>query len=852
MNLFFVLSFLNLIPAFMKALHSRRSASPLFAGFFQHLRFLNAIDTLPAVRAMRSLQAHAAFCAVRSLVPVALFLISGISLMVPGCMQDLKQPDSSGDLLWYDQPASEWMEALPLGNGHLGVMVFGDTATERIQLNDDSLWPGKEDWSEPPGGPADLQKLRGVLMAGDHQSADRMFVNHFSNLGITRSHQTLGDLHLQLDHNNISGYRRTLDLGRAVTEVSYRTNGHMFRQEVFVSHPHHAICIRLTSESPGGINGSVMLSRPADSGIPTVEVQPVGDRMLRMKGEVTQFGGTFRSQPAPVDNGIRFETLLYAENTDGAVTSGTNGLEIAGASAVDLYIVSNSSWYTDAFGELNLQEIDFIRESTYETIRQQHIADHMELYERVQLDLGGDKYDTIPINERLARVRNGMNDNGLEELLYQYGRYLLIASSRPGTNPANLQGLWNEHIRAPWNADYHLNINLQMNYWLADMTGLPELNDPLYDFIDRLVENGKTTARKNFGCRGTFMPHATDLWAPTWLRAATAYWGCSMPAGGWMMQHYWYGFEYSRDTAFLEERVYPALREVATFYSDWLIRDPRDGTLVSAPSTSPENRFFDQDGNQVATCMGSAMDQQVIAEVFDHFIEASEILGTRPGILDTIRDQREQLRPGFVTGSDGRILEWDREYSEPEPGHRHMSHLYGFHPGSAVSPEKDPGIFAAVRRTLEHRLENGGAGTGWSRAWLINCSARLLDGEMAYAHIQLFLQRSVASNMFDMHPPFQIDGNFGYTAGVTEMLLQSYESGVIRLLPALPQAWSNGSVTGLRARNNITVDMQWSNGSLQHAQLVPRYNCKVRIVYPEGEQTVTLKAGVPFRLVPDI
>lgn len=817
--------------------HFKRNSCVLRSSFFGQ-----AVLQLYRAGALRTA------CMSRSGPVLITLMLSTLFLCVPGCMQDDALQENSADLFWYSAPASEWMEALPLGNGHLGVMVFGDTARERIQLNDDSLWPGKEDWSEPAGDPADLEKLRQVLIAGDHQAADRLFVDYFSNLGITRSHQTLGDLHLDLGHTNITGYRRQLDLGRAVAKVSYATNGHRFTEEVFVSHPFQAICIRLTSDSPAGINGKVMLSRPEDRGNPTVVVQPAGPNMLRMKGEVTQFGGVFRSQPAPIDNGIRFETLLYADHADGMITSSAGGLEISGASSVELYLVSNSSWYTDAYEELNLQEMDLIREKSYEEIRQQHITDHRELYDRVQLDLGGKRYDTIPTNERLSRVKNGLYDNKLEALLFQYGRYLLIASSRPGTNPANLQGLWNQHISAPWNADYHLNINLQMNYWLADMTGLPELNDPLYEYIDRLVENGKITAKKNFGCRGAFVPHATDLWAPTWMRAATAYWGCSMPAGGWMMQHYWNGFEFSRDTTFLEERVYPALSEVATFYSDWLIKDPRDGTLVSAPSTSPENRFIDPDGNPAATCMGSAMDQQVIAEVFDHYIEACAILGIENTILDTIRAQRKQLRPGFVLGSDGRILEWDREYMESEPGHRHMSHLYGFHPGSAVSPEKDPEIFAAVRRTLDFRLENGGAGTGWSRAWLINCSARLLDGEMAHRHIQLLLQRSIAANMFDMHPPFQIDGNFGYTAGVTEMLLQSYEKDVIRLLPALPEAWANGSVSGLRARNNIRVDMKWGEGALVEASLVPAFDCRVRLIYPGGEQVLALKADVPFRL----
>lgn len=488
----------------------------------------------------------------------------------------------------------------------------------------------------------------------------------------------------------------------------------------------------------------------------------------------------------------------------------------------------------------------------FKTLMDDHIADHSSLYDRVALDLGGEEFDSIPTDRRLEGYRSGQADNGLEELLYQYGRYLLIGSSCPGTNPANLQGLWNEHISAPWNADYHLNINLQMNYLLADMTGLSELNEPLYDYIDRLVESGKETARKNFGCRGSFIPHATDLWVPTWMRAATAYWGCSVGAGGWIMQHYWYGFEYSRDTAFLEERVYPALLETVMFYSDWINEDPRDQTLVSAPSTSPENQFIGPSGNPVATCMGSAMDQQIIAEVFGNFLEASEILEINTAFTDTVRQQLSQLRPGFVIGPDGRVLEWDQPCDEPEPGHRHMSHLYGFHPGQAVSSETEPDLFLAVRKTLDHRLANGGAGTGWSRAWLINLSARLLDGEMAHEHVRLLLERSLADNMFDMHPPFQIDGNFGYTAGVTEMLLQSHEDGIIRLLPALPAAWTDGSVKGLMARGNVKIDMEWKNGSLLRAVFHPRYDMKVKVYYPGGSEILILQAGKCFELEPGI
>jgi alpha-L-fucosidase 2 len=431
-------------------------------------------------------------------------------------------------------------------------------------------------------------------------------------------------------------------------------------------------------------------------------------------------------------------------------------------------------------------------------------------------------------------------------MLFNYGRYLLICSSRQGSNPANLQGLWNEHLNAPWNADYHLNINLQMNYWLANVTNLDELNQPLFDYVNKLVENGQVTAQKNFGCKGAFIPHATDLWAPTWLRAPTAYWGCSLGAGGWLMQHYWQHYLYTKDEGFLKETAFPAIEQVARFYSDWLIEDPRDGYLVSAPSTSPENRFYDADGRQVASCMGSAMDQQVIQEVFDNYLQACSELNIENELSKKITEQRQQLRPGFVLGEDGRILEWDREYKEPEPGHRHMSHLYGFHPGTAVTKSATPDLLDAVNKTLQHRLDNGGAGTGWSRAWLINCYARLMDGNQAHKHIGLLFKKSMFINLFDAHPPFQIDGNFGYTAGVAEMLLQSHEDGLIRILPALPDAWKDGSVKGLKARDNIEVDIKWSDKIVKEVKLLSKKDLTIKLLIDNNEVEATLLANQPF------
>ena len=726
--------------------------------------------------------------------------------------------------LWYDEPASVWEEALPLGNGRLGVMVFGSTSKERIQLNDDSMWPGDMGWDQPEGTKEDIERIRELLIAGKASEADQLMVEKFSRLGVIRSHQTLGELFIDLGHRNITEYRRELDLNTAISTVSYRTDGKLFTEKVFVSHPRRAIIIEISTEAEEGLSGKVQPSPPKDKGIPTVSVRTTDEGLLLMEGMVTQRGGQFESEKAPILNGVKFETCLKIENEGGEIVRAKDYLKLQNVSKATLILVSNSSWYHEEYKTQNQKDLESLATMDMDILEQEHILDYQNLFSRVGLSLGDHSRDHLPTDERLVRMMQDSLDLGMEALLFQYGRYLLISSSRVGTNPANLQGVWNQHIEAPWNADYHLNINLQMNYWPANMTGLDELNLPLFDYVDRVVESGQETAQKNFGCEGSFMPHATDLWAPTWMRAATAYWGSSMGAGGWMMQHYWHHFAFTQDTSFLKERAYPAMREVAKFYSDWIIEDHRDGKLISAPSTSPENRYLNADGEPVALCLGSAMDQQVIEEVFDNFMEASAILDISDAFTEKVKQQRTKLRPGFVLGKDGRILEWDREYGEHEPGHRHMSHLYGFHPGTAVSKDQTPEIFEAVRATLDYRLANGGAGTGWSRAWLINCSARLLDGEMAHDHIQLLFKKSMYNNLFDGHPPFQIDGNFGYTAGLSEMLLQSHlrdEQGNYYqdILPALPSVYSNGKVSGLKGRGAFEISITWQNGALASLEI---------------------------------
>jgi len=773
------------------------------------------------------------------------FLFVLLIFLLFGC-----ELNDSNDLtyqtIWYDKPAEKWEEALPLGNGRLGAMVFGNPNNERIQLNDDSLWPYHDNWNEPEGTEKDLLDIRKHLLNKNPKSADSLIVEKFSNKSITLSHQTLGDLFLNWNHQKISDYRRSLDLNTAISTTKFKTDGYPVEQKVFVSHPNQIIVIEIESEHPEGLNGQIQLNRPKDEGVETVSLKYEDDKII-MSGEVTQRGGKFRELPVVIKSGVKFETLLTYKNEFGSISKNGRSLKVSGVKKLNLFIASNSDFYTKDYSNKNKREIAKTIGLNIKKIREDHIIDHQSFFNRVKLNFNSDKkLQLLTTFERLEKVRKGSIDNGLTKILYDYGRYLLISSSRVGTLPANLQGLWNNHIAAPWNADYHLNINLQMNYWLANPTGLHELNLPLFDYIDRLVENGKITAKKNFGLRGSVIPHASDLWAKTWLRARTAYWGSSFGAGGWLMQHYWYHYEFTNDIDFLKNRAFPAIEEIAQFYSDWLIEDPRDKTLVSAPSTSPENQYFDLNGEKVATCLGSAKDQQIIYETFTNYLKASKIIGVENFLTRRIKEQLKRLRPGFVMGEDGRILEWDREYKEAEPGHRHMSHLYGFHPGNQITIDQNPKLFKAVKKTVDYRLNNGGGRTGWSRAWLINISARLLDGEMAFENIQMLFKNSLYTNLFDAHPPFQIDGNFGYTAGVTEMLLQSHEKKGIRLLPALPDSWSSGSVKGLIARNNIIINMEWDNNEIKQVSLKTNSDKSIPVIYKKKIFNFNLKKNEVF------
>ncbi len=746
--------------------------------------------------------------------------------------------------LWYQKPAENWEEALPLGNGRLGAMVFGIPGKERIQLNEDSIWPGgPDDWGLAEGKRADLDLIRAYLLAGENEKADSLLVLKFSRKGVTRSHQTLGDLWLDFDWSDVSDYKRSLDLTSAISRTEFLSEGHLVTQEILSSAPDDAIIFRLKTTHPKGFRGKIMLNRPDDEGFATAETKALNDNLLEMTGMVTQRSGQIDSKPFPILNGVKFRVLLLAQNQIGIVKANENYLEVNGAQEIILKLVAETSYYHPDFSKAADSQLNQVLFKSWGEIQSAHKREYKSWFDRMSLSLGTLEANEIPTDQRIQHVKNGQTDLHLEKLLFDFGRYLLISSSRPGTNPANLQGIWNQHIAAPWNADYHLNINLQMNYWPAEVTNLSELTGPLFDFTDGLVETGKKAASGNFGMQGTAIPHTTDLWKIPFLQAATAYWGGWIGAGAWMGRHYWEHYLFTGDTDFLRKRAMPAIEQIALFYSDWLIEDPRNGMLVSAPSTSPENQFINAKGKKAATTLGAAMDQQLIADIFSIYIQTNQILGLESPLLEKIKTQHSKLRPGVFLGEDGRILEWDQPYEEPEKGHRHMSHLYAFHPGAAITQSQTPQYFEAVKKTLDYRLANGGAGTGWSRAWLINFSARLLDGEMAYEHIQKLISQSLYLNLFDGHPPFQIDGNFGYTAGVAEMLVQSHEPGLIRILPALPKAWQTGEVKGIKARGGFTLDFRWENGEVKSLRIHSLLGNKTILMMDGSEVELELKKG---------